>query len=270
MAISACGASPGGGITSGGGKSRGEQSPSTAGELPGVPATMRQELDATTARGREIARYEVAAAAATDTLLASNPDKSQMGMFIAIGQGDNWTVYFGRLSADRQAFDVAYAFACVKDRCAPTAAKTGAELADFARAIDKGQGAIEPKTDRYNVNVFREPDRSITLYFTPGNTDPNVLLTGGDYKVSLTTDGETVTGSKPLHMSILKNPAKLPDGATPVGSIANNILSEQPNETDVAATLLYPLFGEHIILCNNWMFRIEKDGHIVVIAHRGQ
>ena len=76
-----------------------------------VPPTV-QEVIRIEARARQIAGYERAAIRATDLLLAKNPDRSKMGVYVAVHSNKAWTVYFGKLSADRMRFATAYAYSC--------------------------------------------------------------------------------------------------------------------------------------------------------------
>ena len=38
---------------------------------------------------------------------------------------------------------------------------------------------------------------------------------------------------------------------------------------DVAMTILNPVISPRLVVCENWMYRIEKNGDIVVIANKG-
>ena len=266
---SSCGGAQQGGSQAASGDLRDEENPFTVSELPNVPTELRAQLDEITMRGRVIAQYEIAAANATDVLMATNPDRSGMEMFLATGSQEDWNVYFGKLSEDKASFEVAYGLSCKQGNCSMGPSDSTEDLVPLARAVDVAQHSIEPKTDRYNVNVLREADGTITVYFTPGNTNPDIVLLGGDYRVSVSGDGNKVLKSTPLHVSILEQAIKGPEGGRILGTMITNILTETPNETDVAMTILNPVISPRLVVCENWMYRIEKNGDIVVIANKG-
>src|SRR4051812_31834664 len=57
----------------------------------------RADLDAITARGRLLARYDRSASYATDAVQATSPDNERVRRYIAVKEKTGWKVLFGRL-----------------------------------------------------------------------------------------------------------------------------------------------------------------------------
>jgi hypothetical protein len=66
------------------------------------------ELAATTARGRELADYDLASWHATDAVLALRPAAGTVGRYIARKTDSGWVVSFGRFNEAKDAFLIVY------------------------------------------------------------------------------------------------------------------------------------------------------------------
>ena len=138
----------------------------------------KDEISKIEQRGRAIANYEKAAIRATDLLLASKPDESRLGAYLAVKKNDSWFVYFGKNS--EKGFETQYIFSCPEGRFNEMKRLDQAEiekdigqtfsenLYEFAKAIDLAFKSItdaERKFTRYNT-MFFEADGTITVYLT--------------------------------------------------------------------------------------------------------
>ena len=241
-----------------------------AGECPSI-----QEIKWIEERGKEIAAYERAAIRATDMLLATDFDRSQPGLYLALKNNGTWIVYFGNLSADRSRFNVSYMYACPDGRFNDMKPIRDIGVASmdalhFARAISLSLKAVIAASGgnrgKLNTNVFREDDRSITVYVMPGNEKSGVVLIGGDYKLSISSDGTEILKTSQLHKATLEVPTRSKEGSNVVGAYHIHVLTDLPTETEVALALLNPELTPHYIISQKWITRINKDGTITFLG----
>lgn len=221
-------------------------------------------------RGKEIADYERATIRATDLLLASNPDRSTLGVYIAENKNKMWTVLFGKV-LDRR-FHSAYYFSCPEgqfDKMQPGGEfkNLSKEIFYFANALDIAIKKFAPKRKfpQYNPSVFREPDGTISVYLLPGNTEADIVLIGGDFKITVSEDASKVLKITELHKGYLRAPAKSSDGDI-VAGFHTHILSDLPTETDVAMIILNPVLAPHYVTGKNWMSEIDANGKITILG----
>ncbi|WP_297766323.1 tetratricopeptide repeat protein [uncultured Muriicola sp.] len=230
-----------------------------------VPEEIANEILSIERRGKELYQNECAAWIATDMLFASNPDKSKLGVWFTEKEGDRWYVYFGQYIEEVKKFKAGYVYVCT-ERCNCQRADVNHQTENtnqFAAAVVNARRILK-KHIPYNVNVLRELDSTITVYLTPGNADPNVVLLGGDYKITLSADGSQVLNIKKLHHTILKTPSQI-DGkkGRSVGHL--HVTSDLPSATDVAFILLNPHLAPHLVWTEFWTTRIDANGKVVVV-----
>ena len=222
------------------------------------------------ARGKQIAEYERATIRATDMLLEKKPDREKTGVYFAIKKDNRWWVYFGKISEDQNSFALGYSYVCPDGlyqsmKEAPNE-EVDTNMIQFARAIKSAFSSIEQKHHRYNPNVFRERDGTITVYITPGNETKEVRL-GGDYKVSVSPDGLKALNVAELHRALLVFPEHR---KTTVSSWHTHLKADLPAETDVAAVLLDPSLAPHIVVGPKWITEIDEGGKIRLIGRTEQ
>lgn len=222
-------------------------------------------------RGKQIANYERAAIRATDLMLTSNPDKSKLEVYVAVNQNNRWMVYFGKITD--KGFETDYIYSCPDgqfDQMKPEQndQNISTEAFYFAKAVSLAGDFIaqEMTSPRYNTNVFREQDGTITVYFIPGNKEPDTVILGGDFKVSISNDALKVLNKTKLHTSFLKMPLKEEKGQQTAGAFHTHILGDLPTETDVALIILNPVLAPHYITAQTWMSKINADGQITVLG----
>lgn len=222
-------------------------------------------------RGKEIADYERAAIRATDLLLTSKPDQSKLEIYIAINHDGIWMVYFGKISEDRNEFIVAHFYSCPNGlfremKVVQNVKVASKDILPLAKAIKLALRSIETRFPKYNTNVFREGNGTITVYLTPGNEKPEVILFGGDYKLSISPDGTKVLNRTLFHKSVLELPLHMKDGRESAGAFHTHVLNDLPTETDIALILLNPQLAPHFIAGPIWFSRIDVNGKITILG----
>ena len=234
----------------------------------------REEIDRLIRRGQEIANYERVIIKATDLLLASRPDRSKLEVYIAVKDSIRWFIYFGRISENGDSFETYCSYSCPhglleKMREVEDEKVVSTDVLQLAKAVKLTRDSAisqSAKVPAYNTNVFREDDGSITVYLTPGTENPEVILLGGDYKVSISADGSRILNIIQLHNGILEFPLNAEDGMGLAGAYHTHVLNNLPTETDVAFILLNPQLAPHYIMGQNWMSRIDADGTITILG----
>ena len=231
----------------------------------------QEEIKRIEARGKQIANYERAAIRATDLMLAHHPDKSKLGIYVAVNQNNKWTVYFGKL-VDK-GLEAEYVYSCPDgqfDQMKPDEndKNISTEAFYFAKAVSLARDSIaqEMTFPRYNTNVFREQDGKITVYFIPGNKELDTVILGGDFKVSVSNDASKILNKTKLHANSLTFSLKAEKDRPTAAAFHTHVLSELPTETDVALILLYPVLAPHYVTAQTWMSKINADGQITVLG----
>jgi proteasome lid subunit RPN8/RPN11 len=150
--------------------------------------------------------------------------------------------------------------------------KRGKEIAEYSEmegqkfktACELAKSLIAEGQDYYySAKAFQEPDGNITVYLIPVSNNPETILIGGDFKVSISKDKSTVLNKTEIHKTILRT-NKIPQQA--VGSFHTHVLSGLPSETDVALTLQNPILAPMYIIGQTWMFKIDKEGKITLLG----
>jgi len=229
-------------------------------------------------RGRQIADYERAAIKTTDIFLAGNPDLSKVDVYLAINKDNKWIVYFGKLLDEKNEFKVAETIIypdCLNSELIELESiepvkdiEVSTEIFQLAKAIKLALRSIseDAQFTKYNINVFREKDGSITVYITPGNENPDVVLLGGDFKISVSSDGSEVLNKIKLHNSVLKMSLLSEGGKELVAAYHTHVLNDLPAETDIAIILLNPQLAPHFVTGPKWMSQIDADGKISILG----
>ena len=221
-------------------------------------------------RGKEIAEYERTAIQSTDLTLAANPDLSKLELYVAQKEQSTWWAYYGKLSENDEEFQIAYNYACTDKSCIlQTARSVTKELIVLAKAIKLSLNALRTETThpKWNSNVFREADGTLSVYLMPGNTDANVFLIGGDYKFSVSSDASHIMSKNRIHKSFIKIAKRGPKGE-PIASTlhSHTIGNDLPTETDVAHVILHSQLAPHYIVGPVWFSRIDQNGKISILG----
>ena len=205
------------------------------------------------ALGKELYRRDQMAATAFDTLFAAYPKARELPLRGWITQADkeNQRVYFIQ---ERDAhYSLAYTVT-FQGQGAPTIEDwQGAALPDFvAIRFAARRAAIRaiPKfmTESYNFEVLDAPDgKGFLVYGLASTKDPDEVIVGGHYRVTVSADGAKVLQVDALSRSFLvlnRHSADVPKGTDVVGLSMSHIVSDTPVETHVYLSLLHKLpFG---------------------------
>jgi hypothetical protein len=232
----------------------------------------RTELDAITARGREIAAYDVAAWHGTDAVLALHPASERVRRYIARRRPDGlWEVVFGRASAAADTFYVAYRAVQVKPGAEiftaaaiePAGADTG-YYARAARALDLAVQDFAPVSRPYNNVVLPVPaSGDWWVYLLPAPTHAGHWPLGADSRYRVSGDGRLIREKRRLHNTIIEYGPPTPrDGAELKAGYHSAVLDDRPEDTDVFLVLTrQPRVPEYIV-SQTFYFRIGLNGQI--------
>ncbi|HXT75097.1 MAG TPA: hypothetical protein VN780_02300 [Candidatus Eisenbacteria bacterium] len=168
------------------------------------------ELAATTARGRELADYDLASWHATDAVLALRPAAGTVGRYIARKTDSGWVVSFGRFNEAKDAFLIVYE-ATQGNSLSHFTVKTyepPRRDTDFfffaARAIEISLVSSRLEKRPYNTYVLPADSGQLYVYVLPAQMVADVYPLGGDVRYLVSADGATITETRQLHNSILE------------------------------------------------------------------
>ncbi len=210
--------------------------------------------------GTAIWRQDVAAARATDALLAASGGQPPQGLigWIVIPEGDGQRVRFlsGEISAPQAFKDVVIdsqlKAGAVIDVAEP--ALSADEIAQFAARNTAAQ-AIGPLrcAARYNAVMLKDPEGSGWLvWLLASTTQANVVPMGGHYRFHISADGQTVEKREQLSGGCLDmDRSQAQRGGQTVGLVTNIVVAPQPLEVHVYLSLLnrlpiYAMAGDKI------------------------
>jgi hypothetical protein len=232
----------------------------------------RAELDAITARGREIAAYDAAAWHGTDAVLAMSPASERVRQYIARRRGDGlWEVVFGLLSPTSDTLFLAYRAIQAApgdttyraEALEPTEADTGYYVR-AARAVVLAANDFGPVSRPYNNVVF--PVSGSTdwwVYVLPAPTKAESWPLGADGRFRVTADGRSIQERRRLHNSIIEyGPATAREGAELKAGYHAAILDDRPEDTDVFLVFTRRTRVPEYVVSRTFYFRIDLNGRI--------
>ena len=227
----------------------------------------KAELAQITERGRQLAGYDTAAWYASDAVVATNPEEGSVVRYIARKNGDAWTVAFGRLSAGRDKFLVAYEAiqgASAKEFSVKQHQPPKEDKAFFlaaAKAIDTSLADFKGKPRPYNVAVLPADSNRIYVYIIPAQTKQGIFPLGGDARYLLSSDGSKIIEKRQLHIAVIEFSTP-PDSQSTEGGYHTAVLDDIPEDTDVFHVLSRRPLVPEWIMTKQYVFRIETDGTI--------
>lgn len=242
--------------------------------LPRLSPELQKKLEARMKRSQEIYEYERLAWIATDLLVEKGPDQKQLGMWVELVAGERRFIFFGRFKNEQDPPQKPDGFAVVYGYWAPVG-KPGdvremnlekefkespeafKDLPDLAEAASLARMHPSSLGMGWNYSVFREADRTITAYLLPANGESNIIPIGGDFRLTMSSDGKKILNTVALHRSYLKMPIQSPspDKSKPTGGYHTHTLEEDlPPETDVAVLKLYSENLPHYLLTRIGLF----------------
>jgi hypothetical protein len=231
-----------------------------------------------TARGRALAGYDFAAWHGTDAVSALKPADGTITRYIARETPKGWVVAFGRLTAARDTFLVAYeavrtsmsgefeGFTVVSH--ATPVADTGYYMR-ASRAMDTAGVAFGPVRRSYNVAALPAPKGNWWVYLVPAPTKAGVWPLGADERFLISADGRTILERRRLHNSVIEFSAsrvQAPAGSTVASGVHTAVLAEIPEDTDVFHVLSRTPQVPEYVMTDHFIYRIDLDGKITFLG----
>jgi hypothetical protein len=229
------------------------------------------DLTATSARGRMLAEYDVAAWHATDAVETLKADHAAAPTYLARKVSGKWEVVFGRLSAERDKFLIVYRATQGASPNEFTAKKLDPPVGDrgfylaAAKAIETGYKDFGRPARPYNGYVLPTEDGRLYVYLLPAQTNEGVYPLGGDVRYTVTPDGGTIADKHQMHKTIIANKASLPEGQTLAAGTHTHALNNHIEDSDVFHVLTRtPQIPEYVGTPDKHMYKIETDGTITL------
>lgn len=222
------------------------------------------ELAQITARGRNLAEYDVAAWYGTDAVLALKPTEGSVVRYIAKRNGDSWTVAFGRLNETRDKFLINYEAVQGSTLKEFKAAKLGSPKEDTgfflfaARAIDTSLADFKGEQRPYNVAVLPATESQFYVYVIPAQTKNGVYPLGGDARYLISADGLKIIEKRQMHKSIIEFSGG--EGAT--AGYHTAIMDQVPEDSDVFHVLARKPPLPELIATRLFVYVVEPDGKV--------
>jgi len=212
------------------------------------------QLPTIVALGIQLYQQDKVASDGFDFLFSSHPEAKKLPLRGWITQYDATVrrVFFIQVPDD-QPPSLAYTVTLLTDGSAKVAEGRGDPLPDFAakRYVARRSAiAAIPKFApgrNYNFEVLDDPENKggFIVYGLATSNDPDEVVVGGHYRVTVTEDGR-VRRVDALSKSflVLNKHGNAPKGSAPAGLFMSHIVSETPVETHVYLSILHqmPLF----------------------------
>jgi hypothetical protein len=201
--------------------------------------------------GRAIYEQDLAAASASDALLAATSPESRSGVlgWIVTGPKDAPLVQFIGKQGDAYVtlFDVPLhsGKAAEVRQLSPDRELPGDNLGMFlARQSALAALPLDACSKRYNTIVLPNKaadHRGWLVYLLAATTDADKVLVGGHYRAEVSADGTTVISTTPLSRSCLVLSTAAENGGTLKALVMSQVLTETPIETHVYLNLLHKI-----------------------------
>jgi hypothetical protein len=232
---------------------------------PNVP-----EFPEITARGRMLAEYLAAAAHAKEAIRATGTARGSVTHYIAQKGDSGWVVAFGRYSDSGDRFLILYEATptpnqenfTLKQQDPPREA-TGFYFR-AAKALDTAFGDFQERTRLHVSAVLPAESSQMYVYFLPAQPSPGVYPLGSDVRYLVSSDGSKILEKRQLHKSIIHfKPEAIPPGSKWAGGYHTHVLSDVPEDTDVAYVLTRRPSGPEFIGAGGKVYEVLEDGTIV-------
>lgn len=234
-----------------------------------VSAQQENSFKALTTWGRWLYAYDAACWVATDTVMASHPDSSRLGVYVALQVGTQWVVAFGR--TDSAHFGMTYEVILDSTKHVTAFASYAPPLVApdvlyrAARAFRTGTRAFGRRSRPFNPMVLPEANGTWAVYFVPAETSSDSVYIGGDLRYTVSADGLSIIETTRFHETLLVMPKPRADAALP-GLMHSHALIAMPCETDVFYVLRQKPRVRHYVRVGNRSYAIEPDGEIRMIT----
>jgi hypothetical protein len=236
---------------------------------PESKAPSAADLEATSARGRMLAEYDVAAWHATDAVEVLKPDHAAAPVYLAHKVGGRWEVAFGRMNAQGEAFLVVYRasqgakpeeFSAKK--LDPAAGDRGFYF-EASKAIETASKDFGKPARPYNSYVLPSENGQLYVYFLPAQTTEGLYPLGGDVRFTVTLDGGTIVDKRQMHKTIMENRDALQPGQNLAAGYHTHALNNAVEDSDVFHVLTRnPPLPEYVSTPDKHVYEIQTDGSI--------
>jgi hypothetical protein len=239
---------------------------STIAQKP-IPPTV-QELAAITERGILLNEYDQASWHASDAVQTANPKTVEGQRWIARKDNGKWSVAFGKLNADKTAFEIHYEavqqgkpqeFAV--HEVVPPRPDSGFFLA-AAKSIELALADFHAEKRLYNYAVLPAPQDQLFVYIYPAQTKARVYPLGGDVRYLCSSDGGKILEKRQLHKSIIETPP--PDKGKRLAGFHTHVLSDLPEDTDVFHVLTQDPRLPEMVATQHFTYQVRADGTITI------
>ena len=220
------------------------------------------------ALGKDLYRRDYMAATAFDALFAAHPEAKKLPIegWITNSDKEHQRVYF--IQERDSHYSLAY-IATFRGRREPQIEdKQGTALPDLvAKRFAARRAAIAAipvfMAKTYNFEVLDAPDgKGFLVYGLASTKDPNEVVVGGHYRVTVSTDGKVqqVDALSRSFLVLQRQSPGVPKDANVVGLTMTHIVSNTPVETHVYVSLLHkmPLY---VVTSEHDIWRVS-DGEI--------
>jgi hypothetical protein len=236
---------------------------------PQTPSpSLTDQLAAVTARGRLLAEYDAAAWHSTDAVLATRPPQNVVGGYVAQKTEKGWIVTYGKLSANRDRYLIAYEATQgampeqfdVK-KLDPPREDTGYYL-KAALALSTAGADFHGENRPYNASVLPADAGQFYVFIMPAQTVDGVYPFGGDVRYLVSADGLKIIEKVQFHKSILEFDFRNASIKMESG-YHTDIFSDIPVDTDVFFVLSRKPLVPDVVIARGHVFTIQTDGSIV-------
>lgn len=222
--------------------------------LPGLSAVAEEpkirEFDLKTieALGKELYRRDHLASEGTDLMLARHPEARRQpvkGWISTVGDEAS-VVYF--IQERDNLLSLAYTVTFPREGAPVVKDQIGEALPEAVRTRYRARQtalAAVPKlyTPNTNIEVLDDPDGDgFLVYVLASTTEPNEMVVGGHYRVTVSADGRKAEAVDALSTGLfilLVNSPDVPKGAETVATFMTHLVSLTPVETHVFVSLLH-------------------------------
>jgi hypothetical protein len=261
------------------------QAQNAAAVSPSQPATgvlktppTADSLDQIAYRGYLLWQYDYVAWAASDSVSLRHPPAGVAPRMVARQRGekrDRWNVGFGRLSANRDTFYVAYevrqqqsdpnSFDVVE--LTPARADVG-YYAHAARAIAIAKDDYGALSRPYNSAVIERPNGMLWVYLMPTQTEPGVYPLGGDVRYLFAADGRQIVAKRQLHKTVIEYAGQQASADKIQAGTHTAVLDDIPEDTDVFHVLTRQPRVPEYVMTDAFLYAISTKGDIRIVSQR--
>jgi hypothetical protein len=245
-------------------------------ELQGGPlkaAPTRDSLSAISLRGRLLAEYDFVVWTATNSVVARHPVPGSVESSVARRIDEHWVVAFGRPSADRDTFFVAYEVMQREDdpddysvvAFSPARADTG-YYARATRAIAISRADFGKPARPYDAAVLERADHTLWVYLMPAQVKADVYPLGADARYLVQADGRAIIAKRLLHTTLIEFAPAIAGAGKIQASTHTAALDDIPEDTDVYHVLTREPKVPEYVVTDEFLYAVYPTGEIRLVG----